>query len=195
MKRDIDNLSRDKERFLSAVYYHYDYRLIIASSLALAGYINHVAVQQVLHDRIEAIYSVVQHGNFNIYEEPGKFSVHPKEWTNQQLKWELYLDGNIKLPFVHDIFAFSSIYKHSRQELRRKIDAIVELVLSPEHQRFHYNFGYIRCPDGRGRRLVSGWTSRVILVMKVLTSIHGRLCCAADKWPISPQPGNIPGFR
>jgi hypothetical protein len=150
-KRDIDSLSREKDRFLSAVYYHYDYRLIIASSLALAGYTQHEAVQQVLQDRIEAIYAVIQHGNFDIYEEPGKFSVHPKEWTNQLLKWELYSDGHIKLPFVHDIFAFSSIYKHSRHELKRKIDAIVEWVLSSEHQGFLYNFGYIRCPDGRGK--------------------------------------------
>jgi hypothetical protein len=151
VKRDIDSLSREKDRFLSAVYYHYDYRLIIASSLAMAGYTHHEAVQQVLQSRIEAIYAVIQYGNFDIYEEPGKYTVHPKEWTNQLLRWELYSDGNIKLPFVHDIFAFSSIYKHSRHELERKIDAIVEWALSAEHQRFHYNFGYIRCPDGRGK--------------------------------------------
>jgi hypothetical protein len=151
MKRDIDSLSREKDRFLSAVYYHYDYRLIIASSLAMAGYLHHEAVQQLLNDRIEAIYAVIQYGNFDICEEPGKYSVHPKEWSKHLLKWELYSDGNIKLPFVHDIFAFSSIYKHSRHELKHKIDAIVEWVLSTEHQDFLYNFGYIRCPDGRGK--------------------------------------------
>jgi hypothetical protein len=145
----------DDAHFLSAVYFYYDYQLIIASSLALAGYIGHEAVEQVLRSRLEAIYEVIKNGNFDIYEKPGKFSLHPKEWGDHLLKWDIYSDGNIRLPFIHDICGFSYLRKHADQETKSKIGAIIQWVLAPECQRFIYNYGYIRCPDGRGKSV--GW--------------------------------------
>jgi hypothetical protein len=149
--RGTDKVFLDDPHFLSAVYFYYDYQLIIASSLALAGYIEHEAVTQVLRSRLDAIYEVIKDGQYDIYEKPGKLSVHPKEWGDHLLKWDIYSDGNIKLPFIHDICGFAYLRQHADQETKGKISAIIQWMLAPESQRFLYNYGYIRCPDGRGK--------------------------------------------
>lgn len=141
----------DGANFLSAIYFYYDYQLIIASSLALAGYIEHKTVEQVLRFRLDAIYKVIKDGNFDIYEEPGMFSIHPKEWVDHLLKWDIYSDGNIKLPFIHDICGFIYLRKHANIETKCKIGTIIQWILAAECQHFLYNYGYIRCPDGRGK--------------------------------------------
>lgn len=151
LNRDIQRECLDEGRFLAAVYAYYDYRLILASALALAGYTGHEAVVQILRSRVDVIYEAIKGGNFDLYEEPGKFRVHPKEWANHLLKWELYADGNIKLPFIHDIFGFACLYKQAGAGVKHKIGAILQWILAPEHQHFLHNFGYIRCPDGRGK--------------------------------------------
>jgi hypothetical protein len=149
--RGADEVYGDGAHFLTAVYFYYDYQLIIASSLALAGYIGHGVVERVLRSRLDAIYEVIKDGGFDIYEKPGKLNIHPKEWADHILKWELYSDGNIKLPFIHDICGFAHLRKDADQETKRKIGTIIQWILAPECQRFLYNYGYIRCPDGRGK--------------------------------------------
>jgi hypothetical protein len=150
-RRGIDEVQLDGGHFRSAVYFYYDYQLIIASSLALAGYIEHEAVGRVIRSRLDAIYEVLKDGRFDIYEEPGRLSVHPKEWANHLLKWDIYSDGIIKLPLIHDICGFACLRKRANKEVKRKIGTIIRWILAPEHQRFLYNYGYIRCPDGRGK--------------------------------------------
>lgn len=151
LKRDYRRIYPDDSQFLSVVYSHYDRRLIIASSLALTGYAKHEAVERVLRSRLDAIYEVVKRGTFDIYEEPGSLSVHPKAWANHLLKREIYSDGNIRLPFIHDICGFATLYPYADRPAKHKMDMIINWILAAEHQHFLYNYGYIRCPDGRGK--------------------------------------------
>jgi hypothetical protein len=150
LNRDLAKARLDETRFLSVVYYYHDKRLIIASSLASAGYQTE-SVKRVIWSRLDAIYEVVKNGNFDIYEEPGKIKMSPKEWGDHLLKWDLYADGNIKLPFVHDISGYASLYKLAGREAKQKIGTLIHWILSPEHQQFWYNFGYIRLPEGGGK--------------------------------------------
>jgi hypothetical protein len=151
VEKDYARIFPDDSQFLSRVYSYYDRRLIVASSLAVAGYAHHKSVKQVILSRLDAIYELVKKGTFDIYEEPGRFKVSPKAWANHLLKWELYADGNIRLPFTHDIFGFTALYPGADRLAKHKIDTIIQWILAPEHQHFLYNYGYIRCPDGRGK--------------------------------------------
>ena len=139
------------DQFLELVYAHYDHRLIIASSLAQVGCAGHPAVTRVIQSRVDCIYEVVKEDHFDIYEVPGKTSIHPKGWGDHLLKSKLYANGRICLPFVHDICNFALVYPSAPTETKQKIDAIVKWILKPKHQDFLYNYGYIRFPDGRGK--------------------------------------------
>jgi len=151
LEKDTDRNCSSDSQFLSVVYAHSDRQLIIASSLALAGYFHHEAVARVLHSRLEAIYEVIKDGTFDIYEPHGTLNIRPRAWTNHILKWELYSDGNIPLPFIHDICGFASLYQYANQQVKQKIDTIIQWILAPEHQHFLRNYGYIRCPGGLGK--------------------------------------------
>lgn len=151
LKKIPDQIYSRDTQFLSIVYSYYDNRLIIASALAQAGYTQHKAVAHVVQSRLDGIYEAVTPGRFDIYEEKGKYSVHPKAWAEHLIKAELYADGDIRLPFIHDICDFALIYKNAGAEAKHKIDTIIDWILAPEHQTFLYNYGYIRCPDGRGK--------------------------------------------
>lgn len=150
-KQKNEYIDPPDNQFLSAVYYYYDYLLIIASSLSLAGYIQHDVVKQVLLFRLNSIFEIIKDGRFDFYEQPGKYRIHPKEWSDHILKLEIFADGNIKLPFIHDVFGFIDLWKHGNQETKDKIGTIIHWILTPEYQHFLYNYGYIRCPDGRGK--------------------------------------------
>jgi hypothetical protein len=90
-------------------------------------------------------------GRYDLYELPGRVSIHPKAWGDRVLKGALYADGQIRLPFLHDLFGFAKLYPRAGGEARRKIDTVVRWVLAPEVQGFNHNYGYLRCPDGRGK--------------------------------------------
>ena len=136
-KQKNEYIDPHDNQFLSAVYYYYDYLLIIASSLSLAGYIQQDVVKQVLLFRLNSIYEIIKDGRFDIYEQPGKYRIHPKEWSAHILKWEIYTDGNIKLPFIHDVFGFINLWKHGNQETKDKIGTIINWILTPEYQHFY----------------------------------------------------------
>jgi len=68
------------------VYSHHDRRLIIASSLALTGYITDEAVREVINSRLDNIYEVVKTGTYDIFEKPGEINIRPPKWANQIVK-------------------------------------------------------------------------------------------------------------
>jgi len=142
----------DDSEFHHKVYSHHDHRLIIASSLALAGYITDEAVRKVVYLRINAIFEAVKTGSYDIYEKPGDLNIRPKKWENHILKREYYPDGNIRLPFIHDICAFASIYKYTDHVTKNQIDTIINWILSPEYKLLR-NYAYIRYPSGRGKHV------------------------------------------
>ncbi len=154
--RDYGDFLADDHAFLRKIYSVYDRQLIIASGLALLGY-RDSAVLRVLNARLEAIYEALRVGpaaTYDLHEEPGA-SISPRQWADQVLRSELYADGNIRLPFIHDICGFAALYPEWGEIERRKADTIISWVLAPEHQRLPYNYGYIRCPHGRGKSV--GW--------------------------------------
>ena len=155
LEASYDDIYADDKRFLSQVYLHYDNQIVVGASLALAGYYDSV-VQTHLNRRLNSIYETVKAGTYDIYEEPSKYDIHPGEWGDHILKWQLYHDGDIKLPFVHDVFGFAIMYRRTNDMvITDKIDTVIRWILRPEHQRLCYNFGYIRAPHGLGKSV--GW--------------------------------------
>lgn len=108
----------DDGEFHHKVYSWHDHRLIIASSLALAGYGADESVIKVTQSRLDTIYETVKTGTYNIYENPDEITVRPSEWKNHIVKHELLPDGNIRLPFIHDICCFGILYPDADRETK-----------------------------------------------------------------------------
>lgn len=154
-RTSFEDIYLDDDQFLRQVYLHYDRQIVLGASLALAGYYDDT-VQRHLRDRLNLIHKVIKQVGYDIYENPSEHNIRPKEWRNHILKWKLYEDGNIRLPFIHDICSFAVLYeKTSDKTVKDKIDTIIQWVLQPNHQSLLYNYGYIRCPHGLGKSV--GW--------------------------------------
>ena len=150
VEEDYDTLYPHVDDFLSRVYAYYDRRLILATSLVLAGY-RDPGIERVFVTRLAAISGVMQQAGYGLFEDPTRVRINPRAWAMHTLKGELYAGGNIKMPYVHDVLGWGMLYWTASAEVRASIDAAVRWMLAPCYQELPYNCGYIQCPDGRGK--------------------------------------------
>jgi hypothetical protein len=141
----------DDGEFHWKVYSNHDGRMIVATSLAQSGYADEPPVKDFLYRRLDTVYNTVKNGSHDILEPPGKVKIRPAKWASCAMKYELFSTGEIKLPFLHDIFGFATIYGQTDAAARKKIDIIIKWILAPEYQTLPINFGFIRYPCGRGK--------------------------------------------
>lgn len=141
----------DDGEFHHNVYSYHDGQMIVATSLAQAGYADEPPVKNFLYKRLDTVYNTVKTGSPDILEAPDKVKIRPRHWDSCAMKYELFAGGEIKLPFVHDIFGWTTIYGQADSAARKKIDIIINWLLAPEYQSLPINFGFIRYPSGRGK--------------------------------------------
>ncbi|MCL6578997.1 MAG: hypothetical protein K6T73_06365 [Candidatus Bathyarchaeota archaeon] len=127
-------------------YFPVLYRTIVASFLSMAGYSNDDAVETTILKRLETIYTFAKEGNLNdVYIPQDSFSSFPKNLRGYPLiNPDLYPEGDIKLPWIYDIYASmhsSFIMEHA--ELRNKVETIIAFILKPEYQKLHQHYGVI----------------------------------------------------
>jgi hypothetical protein len=151
LERQFSSDYNDDREFHAKVYGSHDGRMIVAFALAQAGYRDAPPVKMFFDARLDTIYEMVKTGSYNVLEPPGRITIRPKEWDGQVLKLAFYANGEIKLPMVHDVFGFAKIYAHVDSAARKKIERIIEWILTPEHQRLPGNNGFLRYPSGRGK--------------------------------------------
>jgi hypothetical protein len=133
------------------------YRTIVAAFLSMTGYSNAEAVKAWILKRLDTIYSFVKEGDFDIYIPHDSFSSFPKVYRCYPLlNPVLYPDGEMKLPWIHDINAFlHSSFIMEDSQLTRKVEVVVDFILSPDYQKLHPDYGVIRSESGR--YYVMGW--------------------------------------
>jgi hypothetical protein len=134
------------------------YCTMVAAFLAMTGYSNDEAVKTWILRRLDTVYSFVKEGDFEVYVPHDSFSSFPKIYRDYPLlSPDLYPDGEMKLPWIHDVNAFlhSSFMKEDNQ-LARKVEMIVSFILSPDYQKLHPDYGVIRSESGR--YYVMGWS-------------------------------------
>ncbi len=135
------------------------YLTLLAVFLAMAGYEKEDAIRTVLNRRLEALYEFTRQGNYDIYVDPRDYPSIPKSYRVNIVNPRLYQDNIIVLPWIYDIYGFAAIYQKSDANLIKKIDAIIQYILTPEYQRFPHGYGSIVL--SKSRALLMGWSVHI----------------------------------
>ena len=138
-----DNLS------FGILYSYYDYELLVATFLALAGYRSDSGVMHVLQKRIEKLYEFTKKKRYDIYVDGSKYPGVKKEWQTLLIDPDLYQDGNISIPTIHDYFLLSAYeFDEFNEETKKKVDTIVEWIFDEKYQSIPVQYGYFWIPGG-----------------------------------------------
>lgn len=143
-KREHDNANN-----FNRIYQNHDYETVLSCFLPWLGYGNSEAINRIVNKRIQYIYDFIQEGRFNIYMDAQGLKGVKKEWKSYIIDTDLYPDGNIKLPSVHDIILFSGVYDGLSVEKKRQIDAVIEWILDDKYQELKNRYGYFYVEDDR----------------------------------------------
>ena len=130
----------------------YFYENLIASFLAASGFKDIEPVRSFVIERINLIYDFTKDNNFSIYADKANYiGISSAFDAHKFIDPELYIDGKFKLPWIHDLLAFSAFYK----EFPDKIDQILSYILNEEYQKFPEDYGIVMA--GVKRYTVLGW--------------------------------------
>ena len=130
------------------IYSYRDYETILACFLPELGYQNNPAVRYIAEKRINIAYNFTKQKRYDIYIDSSKLKGVKKEWHPYIINPELYYDGNIALPSVHDYILFSGIYKYLDKDLQEKVENIVEWLLDEEYRKLKRRYGYFYAEGG-----------------------------------------------
>jgi hypothetical protein len=114
----------------------------------MLGYADESSVKYIAEKRISILHNFVKHKRYDIYVEPSGYKGIKKEWREYIINPELYADGNIALPDMHDLILFAGIYGELDKVKKEKVDSIVAWILDAQYRMFSPRYGYFYVPGG-----------------------------------------------
>lgn len=146
------------------LFYPTFYWKLTAAFLSMTEYFEDEAVNAVIFERLETIYPFAKKGDLSeVYIPQDSFPGFPKAFRRRPLiNPELYSSGEMKLPSIHDMNAFlhsEPIMGNPQQ--RRKVETIIDFILSPEYQNLYPGYGVLRDMK-TGRYYSCGWSLHLL---------------------------------
>jgi hypothetical protein len=145
-----DELSQRSLEILNTLMHKYNdvfkqfFISLILSFLCRSGYEKEELVRQALDLRFDALNNFNQLENLDIYVDPSEFPRLPKIRRHDIVNPELYSDGKLRFPFIHDIWAFSGIIKSKLyQDKKDLIQNVIKRILSKEYQNLKKGYGIV----------------------------------------------------
>lgn len=137
-------------------------RYIVAGYLHIAGDENEIVTQIVASRLNELSQFVAQPSALSSIYVKQLDTKPPKAYASRKIiNPELYADGPLNLPLVHDIFMFSHLYPRLSGEQRETVDQIIDFVADPAFQSLDYGYGLIRTPENKWHAM--GWSAHMPL--------------------------------
>ena len=132
-------------------------RTVVASLLAVAGYVHAGLIQETILKRLDVIHAFVKKGSYSIYADKKRFRRIPKAFAHYPLVHpDLYPAGDFALPWIYDILAFRALYVGTKDaSMRKKIDRVISYVMQPSYQTLHDGYGVVMTAENRYN--VMGW--------------------------------------
>lgn len=131
------------------MYQYRDYETILACYLPFLGYGDEDCVRYVIDKRIDTIYRFTKEHRYDIYNSNNNYPGAKKEWKPYIVDPNLYKDGNIAIPTIHDFILFAGIYHELNEEKQNRIDNIVEWILDDRYSDINYTHYYYVPDDPR----------------------------------------------
>ncbi|MHA2039519.1 MAG: hypothetical protein ACW98X_24120, partial [Promethearchaeota archaeon] len=117
---------------------------LILSFLCRSGYEKEELVRQALDLRFDALNDFNQLENLDFYVDPAGFPRLPKIRRHDIVNPELYSDGKIRFPFIHDIWAFSGILKSELYQSKKDlIQNVIKRILTQDYQNLKKGYGIV----------------------------------------------------
>ena len=159
------------------------HRTICAAFLTMTGY-EEGAVDAWVRHRLDQVYDFARRPDLeHAYIPQDTFPGFPKAFRRSPLlRPDLYPDDDLKLPWIYDLYAFL----HSKgimgdEDLRSKVEKVIELVLSPQYQSLWPGYGVVRhdkqyhmmgwsvhLPGYQGDYVTGREFSRMLLLLELL---------------------------
>lgn len=135
-------LPRQEEVTFAKLYSYHDYETVLASLLSLCGFEKEPCIQKILLKRINKIYDFVKLDSYDIYSDEQNFPGVKKEWQPFIIKPDLYGDGQISIPTIHDFILMSSSYMTLNDLEKTKVNAIVDWIFDERYFDYKPRIGY-----------------------------------------------------
>lgn len=130
------------------IYHYRDHEKVLCCFLPLLGFYSEPAVKYITGQRIKILYEFTRQMRYDIYTNGKKFSGVKKEWQPFIIEPDLYADGNIALPDVHDLLLFAGMYPHLTEDDKNKVENIVKWFFGSEYEGIIRRYGYFYIPGG-----------------------------------------------
>lgn len=137
-----DNLSFGK------IYHYRDHEKVLCCFLPLLGYYNDAVVFHIVRKRIDVLYSFARNKRYDIYIDGSQLKGVKKEWQPYIINPDLYSDGHIALPDMHDFILFAGMLPFLTDEEREKVEVIAEWLFDEGYKRIIRRYGYFYAPGG-----------------------------------------------
>ena len=145
---DHINTTPHNELSFGKIYHYRDYEKVLSCFLPFLGFENDNAVKHITNQRLEVLYNFTKQKNYNIYIDGSKLSGVKKEWQPYIINPDLYSDGHIALPDMHDLLIFAGMYDYLSAKQQKKIETIVQWFLADEYNQIIHRYGYFYIKGG-----------------------------------------------
>lgn len=124
------------------MYAYRDYETILACYLPFLGYWSEPSVQYVVRKRLGILYNFTKQKRYDICRHDADLVGVPKEWRSHIIDPDLYNDGNIALPSIHDYILLAGAYQHLEIEEKDKAETITAWLFGEGYSKVYPRFYY-----------------------------------------------------
>ena len=125
-----------------------DCEKVLACFLPFLGYHADPAVLHIVRKRIEVLFGFTKQKRYDIYVDGSKIKGVKKAWQPYIIAPDLYADGHIALPDMHDFLLFAGMYPFLPLDDQNKIETIAAWLFGDGYNDVIRRYGYFYAPGG-----------------------------------------------
>lgn len=141
-------LETSNELSFGKLYHYRDCEKVLACFLPLLGFYDDPAIIHITKKRIEVLYEFAKQKRYDIYMNGSNLKGVKKEWQPYIINPNLYSNGHIALPDMHDLILFAGMLPHLSNEDQAKIETIVQWFFGEGYKNIIRRYGYFYAPGG-----------------------------------------------
>lgn len=141
-------LTTSDEPSFGRIYHYRDHEKVLACFLPLLGYHDHPAVLHIVRKRIDVLYEFTKQKRYDIYVDGSKLKGAKREWQPYIINPDLYSDGHITLPDMHDYLLLAGMLPNLSDAEKAKAEMIAAWLFEEGYSHIIRRYGYFYIPGG-----------------------------------------------